>query len=233
MKKAISMILIVIMIAGLSIPAVAADENQIEQAIAYERIDESTAESRKMEILEAREAIIYSESWVADGVYGEILDINGNTKEVLPQFSDIFPEDWDIPVERNSCSTLINSEPKFEINTYFDDLVWLSKPSNQNNAPPFCSFVTSGFVGTPYEYVVETVYAYGIYGSPGETAYYNLGYSNVTTGASLGYAVKLENGETFTIDPPENITIGVRASSSDYVGNWSMRVDSKNVRKWQ
>lgn len=228
MKKTIAMILSVIMIASLSVPAMAADENRIGQMIAYERIDENTMESRKTAILEAREAIIYSESWVADGVYGEILDRNGNVKKVVPQFSDIFPADWDIPVEKNSHTVLISAQPKFDILPYFNNLVWLSKPTSQNT-PPFCSFATTGFVGTPSEYVIETVYTNGIYKNPSETAYYNVGYSNVKTGVSLGYAAKLENGETFTIDPPENITIGVRASSNDYPGNWSMRVDGKRV----
>lgn len=228
MKKAIAMILGVIMVAGLSVPAMAANEKRIGQAIAYERIDENTAELRKTEILAAREAIVYSESWVADGVYGEILDRDGNIKEILPQFSDIFPEDWDIPVEKSSYSVLSSSDPEFDITTYFNESVWLSKPTNQNTSP-FCSFVTTGFAGTPYEYVVETVYASGVYRNPSETAYYNLGYSNATTGVSLGYAANLENGESFTIDPPENITIGVRASSNDYIGDWWMRVDGKRI----
>lgn len=228
MKKTIAMILSATMIAGLSVLTMAADENRIGQAIAYERIDESTVESRKTAILAAREAIIYSETWVADGVYGEILDRDGNVKEVVPQFSDIFPEDWDIPSEKNSIPVLTSSDPEYEITPYFEGDVWLSRPTDQNT-PPFCSFVTTGFVDTPYEYVVETVYASGVYHNPSEVAYYNLGYSNVTTGASLGYAVNLENGETFTIDPPENITIGVRASSSNYIGDWWMRVDAKRI----
>lgn len=228
MKKTIAMILSVIMIAGTSVPAVAADGNRIGQAIAYERIDESTVESRKTAILAARAAIIYSESWVADGVYGEILDRNGNVKEVLPQFSEIFPEDWDIPVERNSYSVLISSYHEYDIYPFFEDSIWLSSPTNQNT-PPFCSFATTVFAGTRNEIVVETVYASGIYKNPSETAYYNLGYSNVTTGASLGYKVDLANGDTFTINPPKNITIGVRASSNNYTGDWSMRVDGKRV----
>lgn len=228
MKKTIAMILCVVMIAGLSVPAMAANEDRIGPAIAYERIDENTVESRKTAILVAREAIIYSESWVADGVYGEILDQNGKVKEVLPQFSDIFPEDWDIPVERNSHSVLISSDQEVYYNPYFNNSVWLSKPPSQGITPPFCSFVTTGFAGTPSEYVVETVYTYGIYGNLSKTAFYNLGYTNVTTGASLAYAVDLENGDTFKINPPKNITIGVRASSN-YIGDWWMRVDGKTV----
>ena len=185
MKKTLAMIFSVIMIAGLSIPALAADKNQIDRAVAYEQIDESTVESRRAEILAAREAIIYSESWVADGVYGEILDRNGNVKKILPQFSDIFPEDWDIPVEGNRPLVLISADQEFDICPFFNESIRLSKPTDQNTLP-FCSFETTGFAGTPYEYIVERVYASGIYRNLSETAYYNLGYSNTATGTSLG-----------------------------------------------
>lgn len=237
MKKTIAMVLSVVMIVGMIVPVTAVDENRIELAIAYERIEESTAESRKTEILAAREAIIYSKSWVADGIYGAILDQNGNVKEVLPQFSEVFPEDWDVPVEKNSYSVLVtpdlepvstSSAPEFDINLFFNKSVRLSKPSDQNT-PPFCTISTTAFQGTSSEYIVETVYTSGIHDNPTTTAYYNLGYSNVETGASLGYAVNLENGEMFTIDPPENIELGIRASSSTDTGNWLMRVEGKRI----
>lgn len=237
MKKTIAMILTVIMIVVMIVPVTAVDENRIDQTIAYERIDESTVASRKTAILAAREAVIYSKSWVADGVYGAILDQNGNVKEVLPQFSDIFPEDWDVPVERNSYSVLMSSDPEtglmrsgpaFDISPIFNKSIWLSKPTNQDT-PPFCSFSTTGFPGTSSEYRVETVYTSGIHENTTTTAYYNVGYSNTTTGVSLGYAVNLENGEVFTIDPPANIKLGVRASSSSDPGDWLMKVEGKRI----
>lgn len=49
-------------------------------------------------ILEARRRIIFQQPWVADGVQGRELDADGNVVKVLPEFHDLFPEDWDIPV---------------------------------------------------------------------------------------------------------------------------------------
>lgn len=49
-------------------------------------------------IIEARNRIIFRQSWVADGLKGYVHDRNGDVIEEVPQFSDLFPEDWDIPV---------------------------------------------------------------------------------------------------------------------------------------
>lgn len=72
-----------------------------EEAIQhYAYLDLDTAgDTVKPLILAARNKIIYQHSWVADEAYGEILDPDGNVKEVLPHFSDLFPLDWDVPIE--------------------------------------------------------------------------------------------------------------------------------------
>lgn len=59
---------------------------------------EKASEELKPVILAARNRIICRYSWVADGISGRILDKNGNLKEELPQFSELFPEDWEEPV---------------------------------------------------------------------------------------------------------------------------------------
>ena len=58
---------------------------------AYMDLDVAPAELRGT-ILEAREQIIFAHSWVAEGE-GWIEQPDG-TIEVLPQFYDLFPEDW-------------------------------------------------------------------------------------------------------------------------------------------
>lgn len=79
---------------------------QIEQLIlengadfyAYMDLDR-VDENMKAVILKAREKIIFSSTgWVADGTEGYVLDEKGNIIEVLPEFHDIFPEDWEYPV---------------------------------------------------------------------------------------------------------------------------------------
>lgn len=48
-------------------------------------------------VLEARNRIIFSTSWVADEINGWILDEDRNVLETLPHFSEIFPADWEVP----------------------------------------------------------------------------------------------------------------------------------------
>ena len=62
-------------------------------------LDLSTAEeSLQPVILEARKIIIFRYSWVADGIEGFVHDENGKIVEKVPQFSDLFPSDWDEPI---------------------------------------------------------------------------------------------------------------------------------------
>lgn len=59
---------------------------------------ESSSEELKPVILLARRQIVYRYDWVADDVRGWVLGINGNVEEVLPKFHDLFPADWDLPI---------------------------------------------------------------------------------------------------------------------------------------
>lgn len=71
-------------------------EDDIQQ---YAYMDfESADESLRKVILAARRKIIFRQGWVADEIDGYIFDKNGNLIEELPHFSDLFPEDWDVPV---------------------------------------------------------------------------------------------------------------------------------------
>lgn len=49
-------------------------------------------------VLEARDRIIHSSSWVDDELQGWVCDRDGNVVEIVPKFHDIFPEDWEIPL---------------------------------------------------------------------------------------------------------------------------------------
>lgn len=68
------------------------------QHFAYLDID-TAVESLHPIILAARRIIIYRYSWAADEVEGWVKDRNGNILETLPHFSDLFPDDWEIPIE--------------------------------------------------------------------------------------------------------------------------------------
>ena len=58
----------------------------------------SAGEEFQPKIRQARKAIIAQHGWVTEGVQGFVTDQNGNVIEELPQFYDIFPAEWEIPV---------------------------------------------------------------------------------------------------------------------------------------
>ena len=65
----------------------------------YAHLDyDEVSEKLKPVVLTARTKIIYRYSWVADGASGQILDRNGNVVQENPQFSELFPSDWEPPV---------------------------------------------------------------------------------------------------------------------------------------
>ena len=49
-------------------------------------------------ILKARDMIIFRQAWVADGIQGFLHDENGDIIKPIPQFSELFPENWSVPV---------------------------------------------------------------------------------------------------------------------------------------
>lgn len=73
--------------------------NSEEDIQHYAYLNIRTAEEElKPIILVARNIIIHRYSWVADGMNGKVLDEDGNIKREIPEFSELFPEDWEMPV---------------------------------------------------------------------------------------------------------------------------------------
>jgi|GEM_PF-5196825 len=77
-----------------------AEYSESFEPIAYMDLETADEEMRG-KILEARNKIIFSKSWVADGIESGGADPDNNTVTV-PQFYDIFPLDWDIPTNINN-----------------------------------------------------------------------------------------------------------------------------------
>ena len=73
------------------------------QSFAYMDLDTAPAELRET-ILKAREVIIYSQSWVADGLEAYITSPDG-TKKSVPAFSELFPG-WELPTIDPSLNTM-------------------------------------------------------------------------------------------------------------------------------
>lgn len=104
MKKFISMCTACFILCSLLIVQSSAIDITTEQkdilkdAEQYAYLDPDTASPELQEkILDARNAIIFSQGWVADGHTGYIQDVRtGEILRELPTFSELFP-DWDMP----------------------------------------------------------------------------------------------------------------------------------------
>lgn len=195
--------------------------------VAYMDLDQADAEIRE-QIMIAREKIIYSNAWVADGVNGYVTDTDGNIIEVIPHFSEIFPADWDIPtqdIEQKLREEIMPiSADDSEQRYFFAETLELSVPPVDTNSKSFCSFNTSYFSMGLFPYHVARVGTCGRRGSSNSIYTYNVGYSNATTGVSLGWKPYIESGKCFSIEPPSNTKVAVRASTYDSPGTWFISV---------
>lgn len=247
MKKIISSVLsIALIISTLCSPASASStcsnpsklqEMNSSKAIAYMDLEQAS-EEMQAQIIEAREEIIYSQAWVADGLQGYVLNADGVIIEEVPQFSDLFPADWDMPSINNGKKQLsqlsdispTNAGQPDDIMHFYNGTLTLSLPPENSNSPSFCTFSTTGWAGyTHYNITwVSTsatcqVDAFGPYT-------YNVGYTNATTGQSLGWKPQISSHDFFSVSTPSNIRVAVRASmnrspnSSTTSGDWYVQV---------
>lgn len=242
MKKIAVALIVLLLVATTGIPAMAIDLNESasaiskEQAVAYMEIDETTSRAEVEQILAARNDIIFSTSWVADGMKCYILNKDGEIEKVIPNFSDIFPADWELPDledQEEALNKLSPWQPEASMplsgamQPFYNNSVWLSKPSGQYNTSPFCSFSTTNYVGGTYRGHLETVSTIGYNANTDAT--YNVGYSNVDTGKSLGFVERIPECLPCGCEPPSRITLGVRASTYTDPGLWTMKVDGEYV----
>lgn len=98
MKRTLSMVcMIVILIVISAMPIEAAEAIKYQtlgiNELAYCNLDEAPEEWQD-DILQAREEIIYSQSWTVDVAC--VIQNEDGTIEELPEFSELFPE-WDVP----------------------------------------------------------------------------------------------------------------------------------------
>lgn len=253
-KKIISMALAIVMCMSLCISASAAegmtlDENarEIETAksFAYLNVEDASPEMRE-KILAAREQIINSTDWVADGYECAVYDVTNDTVvEYLPHFSEVFP-DWDVPVvaaslaenestylleegiaENDGFPYLLNEEV-LDIGVGPDDWIglatfrtYLEKASQTVNADPFATFTVD-----PYE-MGTTIRTYANTLTSSET--YNLGITNAKTGESLVLKTRLSEGQGVALYGLfNNERLSIRASTYSTPGWATMEIDGCN-----
>lgn len=140
MKRKVCAVLSFVSIICMAIvPAAAETENdaarqeRIQAARQYAYLDlESASSEMKEKILSAREIIIYSsDGWCADGFSGTVTYADG-TVERVPNFSELFPSDWDLPDD--DCldvTEYVNPEPVIEQDE-FELLTAQSSPDINN-----------------------------------------------------------------------------------------------------
>lgn len=206
-----------------------ADEEQaskIAEAKKYAYMDlDSATSDMKERILAARETIIYSRSWAADGCSVSIQRADG-TEEFLPQFSELFPG-WDIPTVDSLPAEDIDEppsewtdlpaiEPPYATpmaTAYQYCSPYLKHPSDSNTAP-FFAFNHNGM------YVRTTVYQLNA------SEHCNIGYSNYTTGQSLCYGTYLYPNESLQLYTLgwSPFVVGIRASTYSSPGYSTMLI---------
>lgn len=224
MKKIVAFIVFVSVLLSFSAVALAANEseNQDTQQLAYLDYD-SASDEMKAKILEARKEIIFSTDWIADGYSGCVRNVEtGEIIRTLPSFSDLFPT-WELPVE--DCSGLTSNPSGVNLNSNsrsINDLdswiqllnaaYYLPAAGNTNTSP----FVT--FVVDPYDMGTHIrTYASSLTSS--ETC--NIGYSNASTGVSLGYVTNLSLYQAVEVANVGNVNLAIRASTYSTPG-WSV-----------
>lgn len=239
MKKMCSLIMSILLIAMFSIPAGAIETNLTQeeareaqiQRYAYMDMEKASSADRE-KILKAREEIIYhSGGWYSreDGVLAAcVTDKNGNVIEEVPEFHDLFPEDWEVPCSEdwkvspsNATTNLIETIAALPTGTtmHYDGQVYLNKPTSAYT-PPFCTFATVRGKGNPEVHgQAERLY---------NSANYNIGFTNTDNGKNISYQENLPAGIGYSIwvNPYVIYRIGVRASTNSTPGNSSMFVYS-------
>lgn len=216
MKKRNLFIVTVVMLAVFALcgQALAISTGGYDVRIIAEMPLDSAEPEMQEKILEARNEIIFSESWSADGVEMYVIRQDGTTEKV-PKFSELFPE-WDMPVIENSSGVekdhaMVGDEDSGEIMPLSEDAasfrVYLRNPTSEITSP----FTHCFHEGTYVEATVNTLYA---------SEHCNIGFSNYSTGESLAYAVELYPMDsvimyTFGV---ESFECGVRASTDSTPG---------------
>lgn len=236
MKKVCAAILSLVLTLCLTSAAFAAesvkpnlDMKLIEAAkIAYLDLEDASPKMRE-EILAAREEIIFSTDWVADGYTACVEDLDGNVIRILPTFSEVFP-DWDLPVSDptwesdvqmdSNCPQVMDtpaaSSDGWTWEGYYTH--YLTAPGNVISEPFAEVYVDPQRVG-------HTIRAYAISFSSYRTRNCNIGFTDSMTGESLAYATRLKVGEACKVTGVRMKFVGIRASTYSTPGQADFQVD--------
>lgn len=180
------------------------NEARIEAAkeVAYMDVNSASAEMQER-ILEAREVIIESKSWVADGWNATITHADG-TVEDIPTFAELFPG-WDMPVCESENVTRSSNVIKLYSPVSQAVEIDLPKASSTTNDPEAFRIMK---IANELDVFVSELY---------NSTSCNLGFTNIDLGISVAHMVNMVEGDHLDVlvdpevDPQANIS--VRAST--------------------
>lgn len=203
--------------AGLVVPD-AELAAKIAGAKKYAYIDLKTAPNEMWvnRVLNARRLVIDSESWVADGFDAVVVHADG-TETKLPHFSELFPEDWELPVDQAAAKAAAEAKKAEQGQSRFRRVsCYLDYPDPDHFTSPFYQLVHQG---SALETTVQQLPAGGTC---------NLGYTDMETGVSFLQRSRMEVGDTLRLSTNRNTEyfFGVRGSTFDVPGTGWFFVES-------
>ena len=197
-----------------------ATQEALTKAEQYAYLDLASASpSMQQKILDARNTIIFSKDWVADGYEADVEDVTtGEVLETLPSFSELFPG-WDLPVDESIASTSNDSSLTLSSSevTPFSNSDWLRLGSTRHYLPAASnSHDASGTIIRSYATSLTS------------SKNCNIGYTNASTGKSLGYKNNLSVNQALAVHNVGGMRLAIRASTYSTPGYATMAVDGAN-----
>ena len=197
-----------------------ATQEALTKAEQYAYLDlDSASPSMQQKILDARNTIIFSKDWVADGYEADVEDVTtGEVLETLPSFSELFPG-WDLPVDESIASTSNDSSLTLSSSevTPFSNSDWLRLGITRHYLPAASnSHDASGTIIRSYATSLTS------------SKNCNIGYTNASTGKSLGYKNNLSVNQALAVHNVGGMRLAIRASTYSTPGYATMAVDGAN-----
>ena len=197
-----------------------ATQEALTKAEQYAYLDlDSASPSMQQKILDARNTIIFSKDWVADGYEADVEDVTtGEVLETLPSFSELFPG-WDLPVDESIASTSNDSSLTLSSSevTPFSNSDWLRLGSTRHYLPAASnSHDASGTIIRSYATSLTS------------SKNCNIGYTNASTGKSLGYKNNLSVNQALAVHNVGGMRLAIRASTYSTPSYATMAVDGAN-----
>lgn len=196
--------------------AVAAESAGVRKSVdeatklAYLDLNQVSDEMLIGEILDARRAVIYSRDWCADDMDAYIFDTATGETEEIPKFHDVFPEDWDLPLN-NNFKDMNTSEIQPRADSFDDLETYLRHPSETVMTSPFKTFTPSGYV--QYWCAANSI--------PGDS--WNFGVTYMDDGTDRLSSVNLTPTKIVSFSVIIGIPYGLRASTYSTEGYAYMR----------